>query len=355
MMIHRQVEPQPPREDPYWDYPRGAAATRGLVAAGKGRGAQARDVLAGTAMTPEALGTPGCEVNGHDELTVARNLLSQAGPTPGLGLASSNNFTLGVAGLLGLAMVSAPTVRDALQLTVRLRRLTFAFVEPVYRETSSGEFLIFEADAIPVDVRDLLVERDIALLARMLPVVAGRPARVQIQVQLSIGAINKLQESFPQHSIVQGDVNVLTLEPDLLESAPLFADRHTYDDLATAVEAAYGSNPGPRGGATREVAARIAANPADLPTMDEVARDLHMDVRTLRRKLAADGTSYRTIANEARSSLAAELLREGNTVDRTAALLGYYDAASFSAAFKRWFGVSPGQIHNSAGRTHSVR
>jgi AraC-like DNA-binding protein len=67
-----------------------------------------------------------------------------------------------------------------------------------------------------------------------------------------------------------------------------------------------------------------------------------MSERTLRRRLAEEGTSLRALVDEVRATLAAEFLRSGSlTVAEIAHRLGYVEQSSFSQAFKRWHGVSP--------------
>jgi AraC-like DNA-binding protein len=65
-------------------------------------------------------------------------------------------------------------------------------------------------------------------------------------------------------------------------------------------------------------------------------------VRTLRRHLVAEGTSFQELRDEVREQLAVELLGDlGLSVTEVARRLGYAETSAFSHAFKRWRGVSP--------------
>jgi AraC-like DNA-binding protein len=76
--------------------------------------------------------------------------------------------------------------------------------------------------------------------------------------------------------------------------------------------------------------------------MDSVARELGLSTRTLRRRLAEQGTSYQELLDEVRASLSTELLtRAGLGVEDTALRLGYAEASSFIHAFRRWHGTTP--------------
>jgi AraC-like DNA-binding protein len=78
------------------------------------------------------------------------------------------------------------------------------------------------------------------------------------------------------------------------------------------------------------------------PTLPEVAEGLDVHPRTLRRRLAEEGTSFRALLNEARSAIAVDLLRNVElTVEEVSTRLGYTEVSTFSHAFKRWYGVAP--------------
>lgn len=74
----------------------------------------------------------------------------------------------------------------------------------------------------------------------------------------------------------------------------------------------------------------------------EVATRLNMSGRTLRRRLACEGTSFREILDDARNELARGYLRDTQlSIAEVGGLLGFEDAANFRRAFRRWNGCSP--------------
>jgi len=80
-------------------------------------------------------------------------------------------------------------------------------------------------------------------------------------------------------------------------------------------------------------------------SIDQVAAALHLSVRTLRRRLHEDGTSFRELCERIRVDCAQRLLREqGMTVAAAAAQLGFSDTRSFRRAFKRWLGQLPSKM-----------
>ncbi len=79
------------------------------------------------------------------------------------------------------------------------------------------------------------------------------------------------------------------------------------------------------------------------PSIDDVARQLHLSSRTLQRRLQESGSSFQRVLDEARHQMARYYL--SNSVlelNETAYLLGYEDSNSFVRAFRAWEGVPPG-------------
>ena len=65
-------------------------------------------------------------------------------------------------------------------------------------------------------------------------------------------------------------------------------------------------------------------------------------MRSLRRRLEAEGKSYLEIENEAFATVANHLLRERHlTIQETAFEMGFLSTSTFHRAFKRWTGTTP--------------
>lgn len=78
------------------------------------------------------------------------------------------------------------------------------------------------------------------------------------------------------------------------------------------------------------------------PSLEQAAVELCVTPRTLNRHLARYGVSYKELADIQRKSRAEQLLRETNwSIDRIAEALGYGDPSNFNRAFRRWFGIAP--------------
>lgn len=94
--------------------------------------------------------------------------------------------------------------------------------------------------------------------------------------------------------------------------------------------------------ASTQVRALLGRTHDDFPSQTEVARALGLSIRTLKRRLAEEGTSFSELLDEERRQRALVLLRTPElTLEEIAVKLGYSDASSFSRAFSRWTGQSP--------------
>jgi AraC-like DNA-binding protein len=83
------------------------------------------------------------------------------------------------------------------------------------------------------------------------------------------------------------------------------------------------------------------------PKRDQVASELCMSERTLRRRLEEEGTSFIQMLNDTRRELAEQYLERMHlSLPQAAYLLGFADQSSFFRACRRWFGRSPGQYRS---------
>ena len=86
---------------------------------------------------------------------------------------------------------------------------------------------------------------------------------------------------------------------------------------------AAGAAHGARRGAPGRCATRCCARPPTCPTSRRSPRQLAVSERTLRRRLAEEGTSFRALADEVRETLAEELLTTGSlSVEEVGAAAG---------------------------------
>ncbi|HEV8212135.1 MAG TPA: AraC family transcriptional regulator [Vicinamibacterales bacterium] len=136
--------------------------------------------------------------------------------------------------------------------------------------------------------------------------------------------------------------NELQLDAASARRAPRMPDAHTYGMASRLCEQFLTELAESSGLASVVRRTLVEQMPWRLPSIESMADELAMHPRTLRRRLDAEGTSYRELLVEVRLRLAIEYLRKTRmTNEDIAERLGYSDAANFRHAFTRWTGRSP--------------
>lgn len=83
-------------------------------------------------------------------------------------------------------------------------------------------------------------------------------------------------------------------------------------------------------------------------SMEEIAEKLHLTSRTLRRKLADEGTSFQELKDDVRRDAAIHFLSQPSIpISQISRQLGFSEPAAFTRAFKQWTGVPPGIYRRS--------
>lgn len=86
----------------------------------------------------------------------------------------------------------------------------------------------------------------------------------------------------------------------------------------------------------------VKLGPCVRSDMSQVAHELGMSVRSLRRRLEEEGETFNAVANEAAAIIAKQLLEDKHkSIQEAAFEMGFADASGFHRAFKRWTGVTP--------------
>jgi AraC-like DNA-binding protein len=324
----------------HWDFPRGVAGTSLLVRFGTGHGIDSERLLAGSGLTLNRLSDPAFEVSAHQELRVVRNL---AAVLPDAGLAVGREYHATTFGILGFAFISSPTMRDAFEVALRYLDLSFAFVIPRVSLVDGEVRLELDDHLLPEDIARFLVERDLAAIYTVINelVPDGVP-------------LTSLELRFPSPSSVDEYRAVFGLRPrfgcpsTVATSDAAYLDRPLPQANAHTVAMCEAhcrelvSRRRARSGVAHEVRERLTRFGGLGSPMPDIARQLNLSTRTLRRRLEEEGTSFRALLDEVREVLADELLTTGALpVEDIAFRLGYAEASSFIHAFKRWKGVTP--------------
>ncbi|MFC4754585.1 helix-turn-helix transcriptional regulator [Dietzia aurantiaca] len=331
---------------PVWAVPRGTEGVRIMVEGAVAQGMTTTTCLAGTGIQPPDLADENAQIWAHQEFAVIRNLLAELGDLPGLGAGIGAYSTIGRTGVIGFMMLAGPTVRAALERAIPYLALSPTHLRFALEEGDGVVYAVAADDEIPPDVRAFVVERDLAGLAA-----AFRGAQIDLQlagIETTLGPAGAalLAQAWrlePAAVVPRCVTNRLVIPRERLDERLPQADENTarlFEQQCREVLDARLARVGVAG----QVRSRLRHERGDWPSMADVAADLHIDQRTLRRRLTAEGTSFRRLVDEVRHGRALELLGQGAAVSEVARELGYSETATFTRSFTRWEGVSPSRL-----------
>jgi AraC-like DNA-binding protein len=341
--------------DSWWDRPRGSASAALQVAYAAEFGVSARHCLAGTHITAAQLGDPTAEVTAGQELALVTNLVRAVGDRSGLGLEAGLRYGLHVYGIFGFAVLSSATLREGIAVAERFRELAYALVD-VHSEPVDGEvWIVLEGASTPAAARRYAIERDAAAITLMQRELFAEPvplARVTLEFPepaepAEVAAYERAFGVRPQFGAPR---NTLVIDAGLLDLALPRASEFAAAQCQAQCQVLLDRRH-QRLGVAGRVRSELLRDQREMAGEDQVAAALNVGTRTLRRRLATEGTSFRAIVTETRGLLAQELLETGQlTIEQVADRLGYADASSFIHAFTRWSGDPPGRWVRNARR-----
>lgn len=306
------------------------------------RGVPTETLLADTRVEPGCWRDPQARITAQDFEVVATRAMALSGE-PWLGWELGASMTLSSHGFLGYAAMSSATLGEALELAVKYFRTRSTLVQ---LETFT------DGDMAVMQINELLALGDLAPL--IMESLFSSFHFMGEKLVPGLDVIGELRFSYPEPDYfarmrpvmpvpVYFDCayNQMRFPVERMQYPLQFADPRLARMAADQCEQEMASIklPPPLLGQVRRI---ILGGGGRFPGVEEVAGELHMSSRTLKRKLQQLGTSYQEVLDGLRKGLAVEYLTQSEkTVDEIAMTLGYSDASNFARAFRRWTARSP--------------
>jgi AraC-like DNA-binding protein len=283
----------------------------------------------------------------------AARLLHDAARATGredFGLLVGQRFDFASLGLLALLMQRAPTVGAALRSLARHLQLHDRGAVVFLRAPQPGQAAIGYAVHDPNtpgvgQVYDL----SLAIGAAMMRGLCGpdwRPTEVRLpHARPSMPLAWRRCFGAPVH--FEATAAEIWFDAACLGQRPPQSDPSQQIELLQVAQRTEAEQALPLAERTRHVVRALVMTGA--LTGDHVAHALSLHPRTLRRKLAAEGSSLKVVAAAARFDVARQLLRDtGVPLGDIAEVLGYAELSAFVRAFCGWAGCPPGQWRAAA-------
>lgn len=259
---------------------------------------------------------------------------------PAIGFHLGLQMRISAHGYLGFAAMASSTLRDAIELASR-----FA---PTRTSALALELVIEgnEASLVVHERADFGTARDAVLLALLVGIwqignaVTGRELGGRAQFAFPEPSYAKRLASMAPRAAFARASNCLVFDAALLELPLTMADPVALQLAREQCERALDALGQAR--VVTRVRELVAKRERGFRSLEEVAAELSLSARTLKRRLAEQGVAFSTLLEEERRDRALLLLRSPElSIDEIADRLGYSDVANFGRAFRRWTGTTP--------------
>lgn len=325
-----------------------ATKIQGYLKAMRAQGIGARQLLAGTDIDVKQVSHPDYLISLSQYEAVVANMMKLSG-NPGIAFSLGDVLLdVGGLGILGYAMLSASTLRQALGVWIEYSNSFAGTPTKVasYRDISPGYELVLSSPLKygalhRFEMEELLVQG----MKRVWSLTGVEPVIGKVSFSYPEPQHRALYEDFFKCPVEFGapKTRVRVLQPDL--DAPIqTGNEELFQICAQHCQQVMRSIPD-AGPLRNRIRSLFLTTPGDLPDLKAASVALGMSMTTLRRHLDNTGLSYQAIKDEFRFDLAREYLRSGHMAPKQVAyLLGFKTPSAFSRAFKVWSGQSPGSF-----------
>ena len=262
-----------------------------------------------------------------------------------LGFLLGRNIHVFAMGPVGVAMASAPNLREGLQILESFTRLHATYVDIDARSTLQGMAVTILYRHDTGYMERFHTETAMMLLQQYLETLTGSPVT---------DAMYRLAMPEPDNTddytnALKGQIsfnaqsNEVVIPYRCLDApSPYYHHELWRQAQVTLSRSLRQMRRHPGTPFTQHIAGLLRSSEPPLPDLGQVAFDLNISQRTLNRRLQAERTSFRQLKSDAMAGWARQYLRDTDySVEAIAEELGYRDTANFRRAFRKSQGCSP--------------
>lgn len=310
-------------------------------------GANAEQLLQDTGLDNHALDDNTTSISYAQYGLLIRNALRHY-PHPGLGLHFGDSLHVGHQGMLGVAAMTASTLREAGELAQRF----YKYLSPVLvleMRVEGDECVVQANEAWDLGpLRAFAVECLFVGLLKHIEFITGIeqfPCRFEFGYPAPAHAA--LYHNYLRNPVdFDGGFHQMRFAAKWLEVPLRFRHALTCSQAIAICEDCMG-NLTSRDSVLMKLRHLPVVAPGRVLSLDEAANALHMSERTLKRQLQKLNTQYRRVVDAMRFEWAASALRSTDlAVAEIAEQMCFTDVANFRRAFKRWTGQTPQEYRN---------
>lgn len=278
------------------------------------------------------------------------NWLADNSSRPDIGLVIGQTINPSAKGLLASWVSQAESIAEALDIF----RTNISLMNPSEhwdihenKGTCTLRFSLRQDKAYP----SITVERSMSAMVAWGRILSGHPFPL-IAAHFSFprpGYAQKFTPIFGQHIEFESKENRLVFDSQFLTLPIISGNQYLkslIEDKAKATLQDLTKNESLTRKTKLAIEKQMVNNSAI--SIDALCDELAISRQTLYRKLKEEGSDFKSLSDDYRKQEALKLLQqEAENITSVGLRLGYQDASSFYKAFKRWFGMSPGDYRRS--------
>ncbi len=313
------------------------------------RGIGKAAVLGAAQIDPSALTDTECKITLKQQCR-AQKAAEDLCREPGLMSQLARRLHLTTYGIAGYALLSSPNLGEAARVAeLYSPLLNLKFSLSLREEWPNVRLCLTDRYVMDEDMRRSCLTLELAKVATLLRDVLGddfKPHGARCAAANS-SELDVLSEILGCSVHASSDTTEISFDAALLQQPLPLSHTGTHAACLRVCDAMM-TGLASRFDLVRHIKELILKATGRPPALPELAQELCVSQRTLRRRLVVLNTSYNRILEEVRKELAVRYLTTTQyTTEDIAQLIGYSEAANFRHAFKRWTGAAPSSFRAS--------
>lgn len=325
-----------------------SSLTRTLLKTAEESGIEIEKLMAAIGMDSSVLNDPDGRIPTDTHNRAWELAIEAAGNIP-LGLRYIDHIQPATFHILGYLILTCANLKDAIEYFIRYETLVNDKHETSLETNGADTHIVYAIDGAFKKFHISIIEATLGGMVNFGQWLCGEgfvPREVHF-IYEQPAYIAEYKNIFPCPVLFSQPENRIVFDRSMLDLPLRFADSQMLGVFRKQVEKLHAelSTNGSLGDQILQYFSKTLFN-GD-PGIEKVSDHFRMSSRTLQRKLKKEGLSYWEILEGFRKKSALRYLQDKNiAIYDIAFLLGFTDLSSFHRAFKRWYGMPPGEYRN---------